>query len=289
MFIIMISAHIMGGLGNQLFIIFTCISSAWENNTDFIFYDDSKLSISHGSPRPTYWNDFLWALKRFTTKHIPGFTTFHRSEHHYVKLPKIQQNITLHGYFQSYKYFQSYQDKIYKLIGIHDQRVKIKQLYPKYFHTHDGVKIDNIVSLHFRIGDFKHIQNAHYILTIEYYIAAINEIIKQLNDAHLFFICFSEKQDEEIINKNIQQLRTTFPTCLFASCDYTMPDWQQLLLMSCCHHHILANSTFSWWAAYLNDYKSKRVIYPNKWFGPHLNHLVTTDMFPPNWCRMMED
>ena len=213
MFIIMIRANIMGGLGNQLFIIFTCISSAWENNTDFIFYDDSKLSISHGSPRPTYWNNFLLALKRFTTKNIPRFTTFHRSEHHYVKLPKIQQNITLDGYFQSYKYFQSYQDKIYKLIGIHEQRDKIKQLYPKYFHTRDGH--DNIISLHFRLGDYKKLPQHHALQNDQYYIDALKKVMDKTGKVDWNVLYFCEAEDNEIVKNRIDGYKKIYPNIIF--------------------------------------------------------------------------
>ena len=288
----MISAHIMGGLGNQLFIIFACIAYALENNISFIFFHNKILAISHGSPRPTYWNNFLSSLKQFTTTKMVSLPLLQEKGHGYKKILPNRQNFKLHGYFQSYKYFQSQQEKIYKLIQIHKQREKIKHLYSKYFYTSSDTVIPNIVALHFRIGDYKYIRHNnlsyHHILSIDYYIAAIKGIMQKLNNQHLSILYFGEKQDENKIKGCIQQLKNVYPTIQFVQCSYTISDWQQLLLMSCCQHHIIANSTFSWWGAYFNDYENKLIFYPHKWFGPLLEHTVTKDMFPEHWHRIME-
>jgi hypothetical protein len=58
-----------------------------------------------------------------------------------------------------------------------------------------------------------------------------------------------------------------------------------MLLMSVCDHNIIANSTFSWWGAYLNQNPSKIVCYPGTWFGPALKH-DTRDLFPTDWVKM---
>ena len=69
----------------------------------------------------------------------------------------------------------------------------------------------------------------------------------------------------------------------FRACDTDIEDWKQMLLMSNCSHNILANSTFSWWGAYLNTKTDQIVIYPKKWVG---FTIITDDLFPKNWLMV---
>jgi hypothetical protein len=61
-------------------------------------------------------------------------------------------------------------------------------------------------------------------------------------------------------------------------------DWQQMVLMTSCNAHIIANSTFSWWGAFLAS--SKQVYYPSKWFGDKLSYHNTVDLFPEHWNKI---
>ncbi len=280
----MLTIKLQGGLGNQLFMIFATIAHAIEYKQPVIFskhiYTDPNTTLRH-----TYWDTILSRLRYLTAIASKQFKVYAYPQHHYVKISPQKGNYCLDGYFQSYKYFQKYQEQIYTLLKLHAQRMKIKQRYIGYFRTSSKVPVKNIISLHFRIGDYKlpKFSGFHNIMTMDYYIAAIREIINQLKNRHLAILCFGEKQDTFVINKKIAYLQKTFPTCLFYLCDHQIPDWQQLLLMSCCQHHIIANSSFSWWGAYINDYPKKIVCYPERWFGPINQHLDTKDMFPPNW------
>ena len=65
-----------------------------------------------------------------------------------------------------------------------------------------------------------------------------------------------------------------------------MEDWRQLLLMSCCQHNIIANSSFSWWAAYFNDNSEKIICYPETWFGSQLSQHNTCDLCPKSWNKI---
>jgi hypothetical protein len=64
-----------------------------------------------------------------------------------------------------------------------------------------------------------------------------------------------------------------------------LDDWEQMLLMSLCEHNIIANSTFSWWGAYLNSNVEKIVCYPDQWFSPKANK-DTSDLFLEDWVKI---
>ena len=64
------------------------------------------------------------------------------------------------------------------------------------------------------------------------------------------------------------------------------PDYVDLFLMSRCRHHIIANSTFSWWGAWLNPRDDKVVVAPERWFGPAKSHYSTRDLLPQSWVRL---
>ena len=80
-------------------------------------------------------------------------------------------------------------------------------------------------------------------------------------------------------------MRDRFPEIEFRGCDTEIEDWQQMLLMSLCSHNILANSTFSWWGAYLNTDPEKVVVYPGKWINTHRD---LNDLFPSDWIKIKE-
>jgi hypothetical protein len=77
-----------------------------------------------------------------------------------------------------------------------------------------------------------------------------------------------------------------FPLLTFEKASDDLADWEQLLLMSNCTHNIIANSSFSWFAAYFNSNKDKIVCYPNKWFCGLNEHICVDDLFPPAWQKI---
>tara|TARA_Y100000768_G_scaffold387917_1_gene380971 strand:- start:4292 stop:5110 length:819 start_codon:yes stop_codon:yes gene_type:complete len=270
----MLSIILMGGLGNQLFQIFTAIAYSMRYKTEI------KLPINKPdiTTRPHYWNTFLRNLKPILTNNPPiHFTNLYEYSHEYTEIEYIPVNFTLRGYYQSYKYFEEEYENICKLIQLEEQKDEVKKKI--------DFDISDCVSLHFRIGDYKNIQDCHPIMPINYYYNSINNIINETGKIDWKILYFYEKQDTEDVNNFINVLQNKYPSMEFISVNHTFHDYEQMLLMSMCSHNIIANSTYSWWGAYFNSNKEKTVCYPYKWFGPSLDKNVK-DMFPSHWIKI---
>jgi hypothetical protein len=189
-------------------------------------------------------------------------------------------NVLLYGYFQSYKYFDNHYSSIYRFIGI--DRMKESLLNKLKLNADD---LNNNISMHFRLGDFKSLQDKHPITTYNYYERALKYIQSKIPNEKFTILYFCEDTDLNYVLLTIQKLQNEFPDYHFIRGEKTLADWEQLLFMSCCHHNIIANSSFSWWGAYFNLQTDKIVCYPSVWFGPALNYN-TKDLCPPEWVKI---
>ena len=282
-----VSIRLMGGLGNQLFQIFTTITYGIKNTRKIVLPYTDVLRV--GIERPTYWENFLSTLKAMTTFN-PGYGitngTFVRFSNvfertfKYEEIPTVKyREVLLNGYYQSYKYFDDYKATIFSIVHLQDQKNKIKQefahLFPDNTHT---------VSMHFRLGDYVNIQDCHPLLTYEYYERAIRYLLDNRTvKVHIIYFC--QKEDNSTVSTIIDKLHDKFPEVVFIKASDDIPDWKQMLIMSCCYDNIIANSTFSWWGAYFNTHNDKIVCYPKTWFGPRLEH-DTIDLFPKEWIQI---
>ena len=149
----------MGGLGNQLFQIFNLISYCLTHKLAFHFAPLKQEK----EERPFYWDTFLKSLKPFIK--IKQINQLYREPHfHYKEMPSysvIQKPFKIVGYFQSYKYFQYQEKNIFKLIKLEKQKETTKTKYMDIYN------FEATISLHFRIGDYKHLQEHHTIVSID--------------------------------------------------------------------------------------------------------------------------
>lgn len=170
------------------------------------------------------------------------------------------------GNFQSYKYFENISDKI-----ITDFTFKDKILTSTINIIN---RLDNPISIHIRRGDFVTNPN-HTPLDLDYYKKCIEDFGK--NHQYLIF------SDDIGWCKDLDLFKPK--NYIFAN-DYTNnSEYLDLSLMTLCKNHIVANSTFSWWGAYLS--KQEKVLVPKYWFkDSEYSEYNTSDLYPLNWIQI---
>jgi hypothetical protein len=287
----MITCKLCGGLGNQLFQIFTTISYAFKYSKPFFFLNNYQLGDgSNGSTiRYTYWDTFLISLKPFlkNKNQIPKLTIISEKDFVFQEIQKREGNygILLVGYFQRPKYYNNYKEFICKLLKIDLKKMLVKNKVKINFD-----KIHSI-SMHFRFGDYKFYPNLYTLLPEEYYKNALNIIVNQIktceieNKKEKMVLYFCENDSILEVEEIINNLKIHFSEVIFIRADFGLEDWEQMLLMSLCEHNIIANSTFSWWGAYLNSNVEKMICYPEEWFSPKANKDAS-DLFLEDWIKI---
>ena len=280
----MITCNLMGGLGNQIFQIFATISYAIKSKNRFQFLNLTTLGAGSTTVRYTFWESFFSNMKPFLISELPQpIHVIREKGFPYNELPvreMVNRNVMIYGYFQSYKYFQENYDMIYRILNIDKMKndiVNNLNLTSEY--------LENTVSMHFRIGDYKKIQDFHPLATYDYYERSLLYMQITKPNSNFTILYFCEDCDIDDVMVIINKLTINYPLYNFKRGLNTLEDWQQMLLMSCCHHNIIANSSFSWWSAYLNLNKDKIVCYPSVWFGKVANN-DTRDLCPPQWVRV---
>lgn len=173
------------------------------------------------------------------------------------------------GYWQSEKYFKDIKSDIYAVFKFDENKIsKSSKCVLKQ------IKRTISVSVHIRRGDYLDIQNQKLyggICTLEYYYNAIS-YFTTLYGQEIFFFIFSN--DAEWVKCNFD-----IPNMVIVDCNQGENAWQDMFLMSKCTHNIIANSSFSWWGAWLNTNGNKKVISPSRF----MNIGDSNDIIPSDW------
>lgn len=173
-------------------------------------------------------------------------------------------NIDIRGYYQSEKYFKHCEDDIRRLL-------RFKDTQKDYEFPIDLNNGGTYTSIHVRLGDYLGLQEFHPVLGPEYYSEAVSMLYNETD----IFLVFSD---------NIDLCKQMFPEdskIWFIECG---SDIDQLEVMSQCKNNIIANSSYSWWAAWLNQSEGKKIIAPKNWFGPMYRYSHDTkDLYCENW------
>jgi hypothetical protein len=171
----------------------------------------------------------------------------------------IPDETSIDGYFQSYKYFENYVEVIRKEFTFKDEILdKCKSIIDNYV---------NPISIHIRRGDYVN-HPSYWVVTPEY----ISEALQHFTDKEYTFLIFSD---------DIEWCKQVFSDgVVFMEGNNQFED---LCLMSLCEHNVIANSSFSWWGAWLNKNENKKVIAPSQWFT---DNKSLEDLYPKNWIKI---
>lgn len=283
----MIIVKILGGLGNQLFQY--SAARALSLKTGQKLYLDIESLLGH-KERPYELNIFdvqgkilnkvdlfnfplsilsypLIKLKKHPNYYLEKEFTYNS------EVLKIKNSIYLDGYFQSQKYFIEAEGQIRKDLQFKD---KLSENEQQYF---EKIVKNSAVSLHIRRGDYITNLNANNLmqnLVLDYYKNAISFIESKVKNP-VFFI-FSDDLDWVKSNLSINTEH------YFVSGNSGKDSFRDMRLMSLCKHNIIANSSFSWWGAWLNNNPEKIVIAPQTWFKN--NQLNDKDLIPEKWIKI---
>lgn len=290
---IMLYLILKAQLGNQLFQIFNIISLSLEYNIDYrIYINNNEKTLFEN--KKTYFNNFLSNIQNKIVKidknSLNNNLSYYKEKkfsYDKIEITDIDKDIYIDGFFQSYKYFQKYYDQIDNIIKISNYQDKLNNKYSYIFQK-------KTISIHFRFGDYLTLQDLHPIQNIKYYIDSIiklNNILKENNefiiDYNLLYFCNS--CDNEIVLNIINNLNNIFSNKLnFIKINDTINEYEQMLMISLTDHKIIANSTFSWFGAYLTK-KNNIVIYPKKWFGNYYKDNDIKDLILDNWYGIGEN
>ena len=186
---------------------------------------------------------------------------------------KSSEDVSLAGYWQTEKYFSDIRDIICREFTVGCE------LGGQSSTIAEKVATSESVSIHVRRGD--RLSNPRSMETFgvcspDYYNACVSIIANGLRDPHFFI--FSD--DPDWVTK---ELRLDYPTTYVTHNDATR-NYEDLRLMSMCKHNIIANSTFSWWGAWLNPSPNKVVLCPRQW--AKLEHIDTQDLLPDSWIKV---
>jgi hypothetical protein len=176
------------------------------------------------------------------------------------------------GFWQNEKYFQEISDVIRKNFTL---KKKTSIVFNNNLQKVNGSQ--NSISIHVRRTDILDPKNKYGgICDLEYYNKAIKYLVDKI-DSNITLFIFSD--DIEWCKEN---LKFPFPMTFVSSPE--IPDYEELILMSKCKHNIIANSSFSWWGAWLNQNRDKIVVGPKKWV--RMSEKNFKDIVPESWHRI---
>jgi hypothetical protein len=259
-----------GGLGNQMFqyVFYNYLKNRNVRNI-YGYYGRKELGDHNGLeiknvfknielPKSSFFSNSIIFFYKLLNK-ILGKNKKTKFDHFDV------DNIVYDGYWHDFKFFSEYTNKLFNF------KITLDSLNQKNLNI---IRQKKSVSVHIRRGDYLSSTNIYgNICTKEYYDKAISYFIS--NDPGSFFVFFSD--DMEWVKQNFEM-----ENAIYINNNSGDKSFIDLYLMSECKNNIIANSTFSWWGAYLNQNQSKTVIMPTRWYNTEVNIF---NLFCEDWLK----
>ena len=258
----MIYCNLKGGLGNQMFQIATTIAHAKRVGSDYSFDFSSCQTPNQGKTSNHYSDTIFKNIKNKVIGNSDNLITYQELNFNFSEIPNME-NVILNGYFQSEKYFKDQENYIKEIFYFDD----VDNIVNNYLDTIRNGK--SLTSIHVRRGDYLKFKDVHPSCPIEYYI----ESMKYFKDNN--FIVISD--DIEWCKENIKGVNVYY--------SHYEDEVFDLSVIKNCDNNINANSSFSWWGAWLNKNKDKKIICPNIWFSEKAN-IDDSDLIPKEWIRI---
>ncbi len=286
--------EIKAGLGNQMFCYALGYAVAKEKNAEY--YIDTSLLDQHlvknreyelaifnleydGRISYRYDDKLLYkktGINRIRRIAALGFGTKKYKEKEYYSYDagvfQINCDTVFDGYWQNYRYFDKYREQLLKIFQLNIERDS------EVVALERRIKEVESVSLHVRRGDYL---GLNWQLPMDYYDNAIEKLCRKLNERRVqsvVIVLFSD--DLEFVKNYFSQREKRGITYIYADYSSDRKTVYDLYLMSQCRHNIIANSSYSWWGAYLNQNPDKTVICPviGNW---------TETIYPVDWSKVI--
>lgn len=248
-----ITPTLAGGLGNQMFEIAAAASLAKDNGAVLIVNNEEHILPNQGRNINNYTSNIF---SKITFSNKLNIECVYK--HDLCTYEKIffKKNMKTMGHFQSYKYFDHNREYIQKLFTL-----------PK-----DNKLTDDFTAIQVRRGDYYKFPDHHPQLTPEYYAKAVK---------------MASPKRIAIFSDDIQWCKNNLKFDVEVSY-MSDEDYKEMALMSQCSKLIISNSSFGWWAAYLNTRGDKKIYVPSIWFGRAMiaEGFNIDDLIPPDWIKV---
>lgn len=265
-----------GRLGNQLFQFASTYGIAKKLGYDVKFPIENTIEPSIEDFKDGIRREITFDIPKYfeipnsllcSKKELDNINTWVQEPyfHFCENIFSISDNKNLKGYYQSEKYFKHCENDLRKILTFN---IDILDIAANYIIPKTDLEL---VSIHMRVGDYIGLQQYHPILTSEYYSKALENFF----DKDYHFVVFSD---------NIEYAKTMLGEQENLTYSIGNSQEQDLQAMALCQHNIIANSSFSWWGAWLNNNQNKKVIAPKNWFGQAYEGINNTkDLYPETW------